>query len=204
MRYQKNYSGNFKQNVKPFIVPNRAFHWLKVILEYIHSLLILSFTIFVFILFDNASFEALPQIKLVNRQTVHKEDSLLQKQLFTGVLKKMCSENMQQIYRRKPLSKCDFMLLRDSNETPFLITCGVKIRIANLRTKSSVKDLSLKLVSAIFCYIFIFNQMIALQKKKKKFFISSKKLFSLSRYSNFRISVFLSFFPCQPLLRRLI
>ena len=62
------------------------------------------------------------------------------------------------------MSKCDFMLLRDSNETPFLITCGVKIRIANLRTKSSVKDLSLKLVSAIFCYIFIFNQMIALQK----------------------------------------
>ena len=25
-----------------------------------------------------------------------------------GVLKKRCSENMQQIYRRTPMSKCDF------------------------------------------------------------------------------------------------
>ena len=31
-----------------------------------------------------------------------------QKQLFKGVLLKRCSENMQQIYRRKPISKCDF------------------------------------------------------------------------------------------------
>ena len=31
-----------------------------------------------------------------------------QKQLFIGVLKKKCSENMQQIYRRTPMPKCDF------------------------------------------------------------------------------------------------
>ena len=55
----------------------------------------------------------------------------------------------------------------------------------------------LKLVSAIFCQIFIFRQMIALQKLWKMFFISFKKLFSFSRYSNFCIFVFLSFFPCQ-------
>ena len=30
------------------------------------------------------------------------------KQPFIGVLKKSCSENMQQIYRRAPMPKCDF------------------------------------------------------------------------------------------------
>ena len=57
----------------------------------------------------------------------------------------------------------------------------------------------LKLVSAIFYQIFISHQMIALQKLWKMFFISSKKLFSLSRYSNFCISVFPSISPWQPL-----
>ena len=31
-----------------------------------------------------------------------------QKQPSGGVLKKRCSENMQQIYRRTPMPKCDF------------------------------------------------------------------------------------------------
>ena len=53
---------------------------------------------------------------------------------------------------------------------------------------------NLKLVSAFFYQIFIFHQMIALQKLWKMFFISSKKLFSFSRYSSFCI-FFLSFFP---------
>ena len=62
----------------------------------------------------------------------------------------------------------------------------------------------LKLVSAIFYQIFIFRQMIDPQKLWKMFFISSKKPFSFLRYSNFCIIVFPSFFPCQPLLKRLI
>ena len=33
---------------------------------------------------------------------------LVQKQPFRGVLRKRCSENMQQIYRRTPMPKCDF------------------------------------------------------------------------------------------------
>ena len=33
--------------------------------------------------------------------------SLTQKQPSRGVLRKRCSENMQQIYRRKPMLKCD-------------------------------------------------------------------------------------------------
>ena len=60
--------------------------------------------------------------------------------------------------------------------------------------------LNLKLVSAIFYQIFISHQMIALQKLWKMLFISSKKLFLFSRYSDFCISVFPSFSPCQPLL----
>ena len=32
----------------------------------------------------------------------------IQKQPPRGVLKKWCSENMQQIYRRTPMSNCDF------------------------------------------------------------------------------------------------
>ena len=59
---------------------------------------------------------------------------------------------------------------------------------------------SLKFVSAIFYQIFIFHQMIALQKLWKIVFISSKKLFSFERYLNFCIFVFPSFLPCQPLL----
>ena len=31
-----------------------------------------------------------------------------QKQPFSGVLKKRCSENMQQTYRGTPMPKCDF------------------------------------------------------------------------------------------------
>ena len=58
----------------------------------------------------------------------------------------------------------------------------------------------LKLVSAVFYQFFIFHQMIALQKLLKMFFISSKKFSSFSRYSNFCISAFPSFSPCQPLL----
>ena len=66
----------------------------------------------------------------------------------------------------------------------------------NLLKKTSY----LKLVSAIF-YQIIFYQMIALKKLWKIFFISFKKLFSFSRYSNFRIFFFPSFFPRQSLHR---
>ena len=50
----------------------------------------------------------------------------------------------------------------------------------------------LKLVSAIFYQVFIFHQVIALSKLKM-IFISSKKLFSFSRYSDFCY-----FFPSSP------
>ena len=43
----------------------------------------------------------------------------LQKQPFKGVLRKRCSENMQEIYRRATMPKCDFnkvVLLREFHE----------------------------------------------------------------------------------------
>ena len=54
-------------------------------------------------------------------------------------------------------------------------------------------------ISAIFYLIFISHQMVAFQKLWK-IIISSKKLFSFPRSSNFCISIFPSFSPCQPLL----
>ena len=59
----------------------------------------------------------------------------------------------------------------------------------------------LKLVSAVFYQIFIYHQMIALQELWKMFFISSRKLFSFSKYPNFCISVFRSFSPVSHCFR---
>ena len=61
--------------------------------------------------------------------------------------------------------------------------------------------LILKLVSPIFCQIFMFHQIIALQKLWKIIFISSKKLFSFLRYINFCIFFFPSFFPVSHCFR---
>ena len=61
---------------------------------------------------------------------------------------------------------------------------------------------NLKLVSAIFYQFSFLHQMIALWKLWKMLFISSEKLFSFSRYSNFHISLLPSFSSCQPLLKR--
>ena len=52
--------------------------------------------------------------------------------------------------------------------------------------------------------IFILSTVIALQKLWKILFISSKKLFSFLRYSNFCFSLLLSFSTCRPLLWRMI
>ena len=58
-------------------------------------------------------------------------------------------------------------------------------------------------LKACFCYfyqIFVFHQMITLQKLWKMFFSSSKKLFSFLRYSIFCIFLFSSFSPSRSLL----
>ena len=57
-------------------------------------------------------------------------------------------------------------------------------RWLDITLESQMRSKSLKLVSAIFYQIFIFHHMIALQKLWEMF-ISPKKLFLFSRYSNF-------------------
>ena len=47
-------------------------------------------------------------IKEVDIYNLKLSKLLLQKQPLKGVLEKRCSENMQQIYRRTPMPKCDF------------------------------------------------------------------------------------------------
>ena len=83
----------------------------------------------------------------------------------------------------------------------FVINLLFSYKIARVMSsnKKNTENLPVKLASAIFYQIFISHQMIALQKLWKMLFISSKKLFSFSIYSNFCISVFPSFSPCQPL-----
>ena len=60
----------------------------------------------------------------------------MQKQPFRGVIKKRCSENMQQIYRRTPMPKCDFnkVALQYGNEKfndkknyAILLLCNIKL-----------------------------------------------------------------------------
>ena len=48
------------------------------------------------------------RITIGNKLNFEDHISVLQKQPSRGVLRKRCSENMQQIYRRTPMPKCDF------------------------------------------------------------------------------------------------
>ena len=48
------------------------------------------------------------QIPDINKIIKHFEDEYFVKQPPRGVPRKRCSENMQQIYRRTPMPKCDF------------------------------------------------------------------------------------------------
>ena len=89
----------------------------------------------------------------------------------------------------------------------YFVTCFLEIIYFAKLLESVLQWVTLnpsKLLSAIFYQICISHQLIALQKLCKRFFMSSKKLFSFSRYSFFCISVFSSFSPCQPLLQRWI
>ena len=48
-------------------------------------------------------------------------EGVQQKQSSGGVLRKRCSENMQQIYRRTPMSKCEFNKLHFGMGVPLYI-----------------------------------------------------------------------------------
>ena len=80
-----------------------------------------------------------------------------QKQPFRGVLRKRCSENMQQIYRRTLMSKCDFTKRRSKAhkqrpEGIFKKRCTENMQQIYRRTPISKCDFS-KLAKQLFIVI---------------------------------------------------
>ena len=57
---------------------------------------------------NNSEYEHFPSSETYRSETTVSSTKKLQKQPPGGVLKKRCSENMQLIYRRTPMRKCDF------------------------------------------------------------------------------------------------
>ena len=87
------------------------------------------------------------------------------------------------------------------NEKPFsCLYHECNVTLFSSEVSSYAEKTSLIPVCAIFNQIFIFHQMLALQKLWKVFFISSKKLFLFSRYSIFCIFIF-RFFPVSHCFR---
>ena len=96
----------------------------------------------------------------------------------------LCTELIR--YRSSPTKN----LLNDSNDSGW--ACYDKSVVLNNVIKACAR------------YFLFFYQMRSLIKLWKMLFISSKRLFPFSRYSNFCISIFLSFSPCRPLLWKVI
>ena len=67
----------------------------------------------------------------------------------------------------------------------YLLLYSLSTSLIGYNTVHHINTRSLKLVSSIFIKFLFFDQMIALKKLWKMLFISSKKVFSFSRYSNF-------------------
>ena len=75
-----------------------------------------------------------------------------QKQPYKGVLRKRCSENMQQIYRRTPIPKCDFnkvALQLYRNGTSAWCSCKFAAYFQNTFPKNTSRGLHLTKVA--FC-----------------------------------------------------
>ena len=108
----------------------------------------------------------------------------LQKQPTRGVLRKSCSENMQQIFRRTSTPKCDFVeiLLRHGYSPVNLLHI---FRTFFLRNSSSGLLLKLEVEDFIF-YVVVFSfpnfgmEILALCSAKFPAFIFSLILFSCS------------------------
>ena len=79
----------------------------------------------------------------------------VQKQPFKGVLLKRCSENMQQIYRRTPMPKCDFNKVAKelywNRTSAYVFSCKFAACFQNTFPKNTCKWLLLK-VDADVCF----------------------------------------------------
>ena len=65
---------------------------------------------------------------LCNNLWKKKTKSSIQKQPSRGTLRKRCSENMQQIYRRITMPKCEWLLLADT------LISDITLRMAHLQS----------------------------------------------------------------------
>ena len=83
-----------------------------------------------FFIFDSFSF-LLKFIFVLNKKHIQKQPS-------GGVLRKRCSKNMQQVYRRAPMPKCDF------NKAALQIPWKTKLLKCHPPFCSQTSDLSLK------------------------------------------------------------
>ena len=79
-----------------------------------------------------------------------------QKQSIRGVLRKMCSEKMQQIYRRTPMSKCDLLNLQ--------FDMGVLLKICSIFSEHPF--IRTPLDSCFFCIPTLQNQFFILCESK--------------------------------------
>ena len=65
-----------------------------------------------------------------------------QKQPTRGVLKKRCSENLQQIYRRTPMPKCDFskvtLQLYWNHTSAWVVCCKFAVYFQNIFSKEHI------------------------------------------------------------------
>ena len=111
--------------------------------------------------------------------------------------KRRAQELTQEYFNFKITKICDFLFideffLRNTplDQTGWFLEENFEICVRNANN----------ILKACVHYFLFFRQMISLQKLWKMHFISSKKLFSFSGYSNFCSFIFPSFAPCRPLL----
>ena len=100
--------------------------------------------------------------------------------------------------KKQKLLQSFCVILEHSNRIKQLVEIS-ETQLSSYLRKTKLM-LLFKAMSAIFIKFLFFHQMIALQKLWKMLFISSKKLFSFSRYSIFCISVIPPFSTCGPSL----
>ena len=100
-------------------------------------------------------------------------------------------------FRKTPVSESLFLIKLQAWDWKFL---RAPFLTEHLRWMLLTKSIILKLVSAIFYQIFIYHQMIALQKNEKCFLFHLKSSFRSRDFQVFFIFVFPPFSPCQPLL----
>ena len=119
----------------------------------------------------------------------------LQKQPSRGVLKKKCSENMQQIYRRTPMPKCDFSKVAEITRWHGCSPVNLQYFFRTSLPRNSSVWLLLHLVVIYSCHSFSFLFQEAFSSRTSK---TLKLVFSLLKNVENNKSFFINlyFFVC--------